>query len=113
MQQQAKINRGHLVRAARKGELWLRCAGRYTDDYAYDAAVNFGKETEYRRVYLDEIGFDPEQTTWQAHKERIRELAGDCIIMTLHDFKTKSGYVMGDRFAVHSNLSYEFQIREQ
>lgn len=47
-----KATRAHLIRAAKAGRLWVCCSYRYTDDYAYDNAVNCGKESGFSQVYL-------------------------------------------------------------
>lgn len=52
MKTTTKINRRHLLRAARKGMLWVKCSFHYTDDYAYDASVDNGKMDGYKQAYV-------------------------------------------------------------
>jgi hypothetical protein len=47
-----KLNRGHLLRAAKKGHLYVKCSFHYTDDYAFDYANNNGKGTHFRQVRI-------------------------------------------------------------
>ena len=45
-------NRGRLKREIQKG-LWLvKCDGKYTDDYAFDAANNYGKTGYVPAIYF-------------------------------------------------------------
>ena len=41
------INRLWFKNRLKAGKLLARCRGKYTDDYAWDASVNFGKEEEF------------------------------------------------------------------
>lgn len=120
MQPSTKINRGHLVRAARKGELWLKCTGRYTDDYAYDNATNFGKQDRYHRVRLPEKDFESttedymtRQSEWRAWREAERQRYPDCQLMDIRDFTYKTGSVFGNTFWIHANLCYDFIISKE
>ncbi len=142
-----KANRGHLKRAAKKGQLYVKCSFRYTDDYAWDDAVNFGKMDEYVRVYFKSEEITPEIDALEgqindlftavhpnmpdvAVMEPLREKLGflrralvavedekakGMIKMSAWEFTGKSGHMVGDTkegyFNVHSNLSYEYQIR--
>ena len=40
-----QIRRPTLLKLLRSGKVAVKCTGRYTDDYAWDAATNFGKCT--------------------------------------------------------------------
>lgn len=42
------INRTWFKNAMRAGKLLVKCTGKYTDDYAFDAAYNFGKDDFYQ-----------------------------------------------------------------
>jgi len=134
-----KANRGHLKRAAKKGQLWVKCKYHMTDDYAYDAAVNCQKMDEYKKVYMREEFNSPIEDAinrlheakasydiievqrrkldllWAAHSKEQREKAEDMVMMEEWDFKSASGHMVGNTaegyFNVHSNLSYEYQIR--
>lgn len=45
-------NRGYLKKMAAAGRLYVQCAYHYTDDYAYDNAVNCGRMKEFKQAYL-------------------------------------------------------------
>jgi hypothetical protein len=47
------VNRGYLKKMAAAGRLYVRCKYHYTDDYAYDAAVNYGSSDQFTQVYLE------------------------------------------------------------
>lgn len=47
------INRTWFKNRLRKGELLVRCKGKYTDDYAYDAATGYSTEKEFRLAPKD------------------------------------------------------------
>lgn len=134
-----QANRGHLVRAAKKGQLFVKCSFHYTDDYAFDNASGFGKMDEFKQVYLRQAHNSPLEAQinemWNAgsaaadiepfqedlrrerfnHAGREQEKAQGKVMLTAHDFRTKSGHVHGDtthgNFSVHSNLNYEYEIR--
>ncbi len=99
------VRRDKLFRAAEKGHLWVKCSGRYTDDYAFDAATNFGKMDTYKQVKIYPEG------------EPI-EYDGETIGMKRWHFTgTKTGYAYcyegktdEGTLAVHSNLTYEWKI---
>lgn len=46
-------NRGALLRKAKQGKLYAKCIGHYTDDYAFDAAYNFGIMDNYAKVIIN------------------------------------------------------------
>lgn len=84
-------NRRRFLNAAKKGLLQAKCNYRYTDDYAWDAATDFGK-TDWFDVVLG---------------ENLREdhFSGTC----------GGVYESGDdifTLRVHSNLSYSIRIKE-
>jgi hypothetical protein len=45
-------NRGFLKKMAAAGRLWIKCSYHYTDDYAYDNAVNCGRSKDFKQAYL-------------------------------------------------------------
>lgn len=57
------INRTWFKNRLKKGELLVKCKGRYTDDYVYDAAYNFFEDKNFKPAspdlfkdwYLDRI----------------------------------------------------------
>lgn len=134
-----KANRGHLIRAARQGHLWVKCQYHYTDDYAYDAAVNFGKASEFCQVYLqvehssplnDQVealyasGATHAQVEPLMEKLRLerqqfadeqREKARGKVSLSEYDLRGPCGHCKGTvesgYFTVYSNLSYEYEIR--
>ena len=96
-----RVNRGTLKKAAREGRLMLRCRYHYTDDYAFDAATNFGK--------MD--GFVPAWFGSHADKPEGVIRVDDWL------FRSSSGRVMPNAdnpsegwFSVHSNLVYDYRI---
>jgi len=83
------IRRDWLQRQIAKGTVFMRCRYHYTDDYAWDAATNFGKDDEWWKP--TEKTFD----NW--------------------DFRTSTGYCYRNNdgtitFAIHSNLAYDVKI---
>lgn len=80
-----KITRGTLLNAARKGQLWIRCDMRLTDDYAGDNADGFGKEKEFTLVVLDE-----KPLAWHERP------ADGCTHLNPSDFRYSSGCVYRD-----------------
>ena len=47
-----KANRGHLIRMAKAGRLFVKCSYSMSDDYAFDNANNFGKADAFSQVFL-------------------------------------------------------------
>lgn len=120
-----KTNRGWLLRQAKAGNLWVKCSYHLTDDYAYDNAVNCGRMSEFKAVYVREPHVSPlyeqidaiydaaypkmpnpailnpltEELRFQqfAHDDAQRTKANSRIILTERDFKTKSGHIYGDK----------------
>jgi hypothetical protein len=97
------MNRGQLLRAAKKGLLHAKCTMKLTDDYAFDNAVNFGKMSEFLPVALD-----------VPHASR--KYDNTEVYLDTDDFKCKSGYCgypneLGEiSLGIHSNLSYKVKI---
>jgi len=134
-----KANRGHLLRAAKKGQLWLKCSYHLTDDYAFDNATGFGKADEFARAYLyvphesslskkiDQLYSDGathedvEPIMEELRRQRMnhesgqRDSARDMVTMRRDDFRGPCGSVTGTtesgRLHIHSNLTYEYEIR--
>lgn len=136
-----KINRGTLKKAAQAGKLWVKCQYHYTDDYAWDNAVKFGKQDEYCQAYFvpefrssvaDQIDaiyahahanklpaphaeVEPlmkiQERESRAFSELHEELGRGKIKVREHDFTCKSGGVYENTFRIHSNLVYHFEIR--
>lgn len=100
------VRRDVLLRAARRGELYAKCVGHYTDDYAFDAAHNFGKTAEFKPVFLLTEG-----VKWEDAPE-------GCVRMRESEFRTKSGGAWKNldrdpeviNFNVHSNSHYDLKI---
>lgn len=134
-----KANRGYLLRAAKKGQLFVKCAFDLTDDYAWDAANNDGRMDEFAQVYLrpehtspladkidqmDAAGATHEQVEpfrvdlsheRHAHTTEHQEKARGMVTMRAWDFRTQSGHcfetVASGSFSIHSNLNYGYEIR--
>lgn len=47
------INKTWFKNRLRKGQLLVKCTGKYTDDYAYDAATNYSTEKEFKPATPD------------------------------------------------------------
>jgi len=120
-----KVTRATLINAAKKGSLFIKCKYHYTDDYAGDAASNFGKMDDFCQVYIeaeyvrpanyDSMTHEQQDETYRNHCEAQRQIANGRSMHRMSDFRTKSGCVWGDKtkgtFLIHSNLSYEYEIR--
>jgi len=94
------VNRGMLLKAAKAGKLYAKCTGRYTDDYAYDAAANYGIMKTFLPVYIG-----------QGH-----EHVPGHIVMNEQDFRYKSGRAYKGRgetitLRIHNNLHYDLEVR--
>lgn len=44
------INKTWFKNQLRKGNLLVKCTGKYTDDYAFDNSNNFSKENEFKKA---------------------------------------------------------------
>lgn len=80
----AKWTIAHVVRALWNGQFHsLQCDGRYTDDYAFDAATNFGKgEIKNARAFCKRLIEDP--SGWWASS------SGAAISICCHSFDSNS-----------------------
>ncbi len=130
------VNRGWLKRQCEAGKLWLKCEMRLTDDYAFDAAYNFGKMDNYKQAIVrpdmpEELkpvgkGYREEQEAYSRWLSRWEEEngvhakadgSGGKIVLYPSCFKAKSGccYCTGDKnkgsFNIHSSLYYEYEVR--
>lgn len=135
-----KANRGHLVRAAKKGQLFVKCDRHLTDDYAFDAANEFGKQDDFKVVVLnedytpgpakealdaarargaewDEIKFLQSAYDWEYkdHCEAQRKRAEECngILLELDDLRTKSGHMVGNTESGYFNVHSNLSYRYQ
>ena len=98
------VNRGKLKRLAEQGKLLGRCKYRYTDDYIYDNATNFGRMENYFPVFL-------------IPNEGRHEIPEGHIGIYEWYFTCKSGRAWEEEdgtitFYPHSNLSYQLKIKE-
>lgn len=98
-------NRGMLKNRARDGRLIAKCDYRFSDDYQYDAASNFGK-TDWMPVVLNDNG-EGERINWRDREEGKMYLDPDY-------FRGHGrAWYNGDdtiTLIVHSNLSYTLKI---
>jgi len=99
-------HRGHLRNLIKKGLIEAKCNYRYTDDYAYDNATNFGK-TDWKPAYLESMIPEGEQIDGIIFDD-----SGD-----YDDFKTPTGALFPREngeysFLIHSNLSFRVRIKE-
>ena len=93
------VNRGWLMRQVKSGKVEGKVNYHYTDDYAWDAATDFGK-TEWMPAVLKEFGTE--------HKD-------NCLNLREFDFKCSSGSAYYNekgelKLYVHSNLSMTLRI---
>ncbi len=115
------VNRGWLKRQVEKGNVIIKCDFHYTDDYAWDAARNYG-ETEWFPARIrhpkwedckDQFGYDRTRCVDDDRKEGYMN-------MDESDFRSQSGMAytrVGDpekiiSFSIHSNLSFSCKIKE-
>lgn len=54
------VNRGWLKRRILEGKVEAKCNYKYSDDYAYDAAVNFNKSEQWLPARITEPHTNPE-----------------------------------------------------
>lgn len=47
------INRAWFKNQLRKGNLQVKCTGKYSDDYAFDNSVNFFTDKEFKDATID------------------------------------------------------------
>lgn len=133
------VNRGYLRKMAQQGRLWVKCAYHYTDDYAFDSADNFGKMDSFKQVHLYEEHSHPLEAEIDAlyaegkshldveplmrqlsaarsqHHMEQQDKAQGKVLLWPRDFGFKSGCAYGSkqagRLSIHSNLSYEYEVR--
>lgn len=121
------VNRGWLKRQALKGKLWLKCAYHYTDDYLADAADNFGEMDHFAQVAIwpefpkpegyEAMPYDQQSRLYSEWRWAVRrELDGKLLLDESdfrgcgHAYSSEQGKNKG-RFAIHSNLSYYYEVR--
>jgi len=120
-----KANRGHLIRMAKAGRLFVKCSYSMSDDYAFDNANNFGKADDFSEVFLSAEYESPAREEMNAlfaaahpvmpdenELETIRvkinrddqafraaedKECGDRFKMKMWDFRTKSGHCSGTK----------------
>lgn len=119
-----RLNRGQLLKLAERGTLWMRCRYRYTDDYAYDAATNYGRSGWFRVAIApewpdypaDEHERETRRRAMRAWEDAAR--AAGCGIMHRSDFRSSCGYATlretrGEAptayLAVYSGLVYDLR----
>lgn len=119
-----RINRGQLLKLAEAGRVWMRCQYHYTDDYAWDAATNYGRTGWFRVAIAPEW---PDYPATEAEREaRMRAYrawedsarAAGCGIMRRDQFRGSTGSASVEhrrgerpraRLSVYSGLSYELR----
>ena len=114
------LRRDKLKRDIQKGLLEVKCNYRYTDDYAYDAASNYGK-TDWMDAALEpEEGFgysqEPMQFVGGEFKNMPQPRKENTIYFDDYDFKGSCSRAvineLGEiRFRIHSNLSYTLRYK--
>lgn len=123
------VNRGWLKRQALKGKLWLKCAYHYTDDYKGDAANNFGEMDDFAQVAIwpefpkpegyEAMPYDRQSSLYSEWRWKVRNENEGKILLDESDFAGRgSGHAYSSeqsknkgRFAIHSNLSYYYEVR--
>jgi len=71
------IRRPSLLKILRSGKIKIRCTGNYSDDYAFDAANNFGRDAEVDAAALaDRIEWSP--SGWWFYFSTGRRLRVSC-----------------------------------
>lgn len=94
-----RINRKKLKEAIMSGLYEAKCDGRYTDDYAFDAAYNFGK-TDFKPARVG--NFEEGYTSFREEFFRPMKEYGATL------YENKDGTISLD---VHSNLSYTLRLK--
>ena len=125
------IRRDVLRRRIQAGKVTAKCAFHYTDDYAYDAAVNFAKGEVYVPVIWDDFEAPalPEGADWRDHEADVRSARmawritkeaalpeGFIVFDSFHLNCESGGAYWGNeekteaRLRVHSNLVYDLKV---
>jgi hypothetical protein len=95
-------HRGHLKNLIKKGLIEVKCLFHYTDDYAFDAAMNNRTDKEWIPA------------EWV---ENLADGRNGYHTFRDWDFKSSSGYLSKDKgegiysFAIHSNLVYSVRLK--
>ena len=114
-----KANIGHLYRAAKKGQLFIKLSYRF-DDMLGAADC---KNDEFTEVFIspefncDIHDYTERQRAYVDFLAAVRKEAAGRFIMDIDDLKgSHSGTVYGDTSSgtlrIHSNLSYAYEIRK-
>ncbi len=77
----AAVRRPAFMKILRSGKVKVTCRGSYTDDYAYDAATNFGRGELDQEAILklaDDIEWDPSGWRCSAWNEKPGQLTLRC-----------------------------------
>lgn len=84
----SKVRKPALIKILRSGKVKVVCCGKYTDDYAWDAAINFGRgelPPEGITGLADDIEGDSSGWWCSAHQQEAGTLRLGC-----HSFKSYS-----------------------
>ena len=113
------VNRGWLRKQVEAGKVAIKCNYHYTDDYAFDAAVNF-QQTDWMPArirkpvfgeYTDQFGYTRTRCVEDDRKQGYMNLDAS-------DFKSQSGRCWKNEetniisFSIHSNLVYSCKVLE-
>lgn len=83
-----RLNAGTIAKAIRAGQIVAgRTEGRYTDDYAFDAATDFGRGEIDVQAFAQDIYENPRGWRFWWHDETRREIVAACHTF---DYKTLS-----------------------
>lgn len=110
------VRRDALLRRVKAGRILAKCDGRYTDDYLFDASVDFGKsgwlKSRVKSWIVDRPATEdsPERGHYDFVEGQINFWEGS--------FKGKGGHAWIDHgqvvhLHVHSNLSYTLYVLEE
>lgn len=114
------VNRGWLKRQIQAGNVRAKCDFHYTDDYAWDDAVNF-QRTDWMPAYFnppqvwEEITLPNGNKSHRCTNNHERNPQG-YISFNDHDLDSTSGRAHWDedgktiKLSVHSNLSFSLQL---
>jgi len=113
------INRGWLKKQVSLGKIEAKCNYHYTDDYRYDADVNFQK-TDWMPCRMQNRVYENDPVTGFSRLINDDFKTG-FINFEDWDFKTKSGGAWQTEddqkngvisFIIHSNLSYDLRVKQ-
>lgn len=95
------IRRDKLKRDIEKGLYVAKCDGRYTDDYAWDAANNYGKTDFAPAILVESIEYRSEVTQFPLYYFR----EGTHVSKNMETLEVT--------LYVHSNLSYSLVLKSE